>query len=186
MRIAWVTMLTCALAAVFAAAPAAGDDQDTLRRYAAGTWASMAAMTDPASGLPTDQLFADGRREVQTSTTNIGAYLWSAVAAERLGMIGKRELRERAAQTLTTLEGMERDGQSGGRATSWPVAAPRPGSRAAPWPGMAPQCRGVARRRGVPQRRTAPPVLAPASRRAGQWPPHGLRPKRTPAAARSP
>ena len=113
MRIAWVTMLACALTAAFAAAPAAGDDQDTLRRYAAGTWASMAAMTDPASGLPTDQLFADGRREVQTSTTNIGAYLWSAVAAERLGIIGKRELRERAAQTLTTLEGMERDAQSG-------------------------------------------------------------------------
>ena len=52
MRIAWATMLACALAAAFAAAPAAGDDQDTLRRYAAGTWASMAAMTDPASGLP--------------------------------------------------------------------------------------------------------------------------------------
>ncbi len=113
MRIAWATMLACALAAAFAAAPAAGDDQDTLRRYAEGTWASMAAMTDPASGLPTDQLFADGRREVQTSTTNIGAYLWSAVAAERLGIIGKRELRDRAARTLTTLEGMERDGASG-------------------------------------------------------------------------
>ena len=50
---------------------------------------------------------------MQTSTTNIGAYLWSAVAAERLGIIGRRELRERAARTLTTLEGMERDGPSG-------------------------------------------------------------------------
>ena len=88
MRIAWATMLACAVTAAFAAAPAAGDDRDTLRRYAAGTWASMAAMTDPASGLPTDQLHADGRREVQTSTTNIGAYLWSAVAAERVGIIG--------------------------------------------------------------------------------------------------
>ena len=77
MRIAWATMLACALAAAFAAAPAAGDDQDTLRRYAAGTWASMAAMTDPASGLPTDQLFADGRarsrRRRRTSARTCGA-----------------------------------------------------------------------------------------------------------------
>ena len=36
MRIAWATMLACALVAAFAAAPAAGDDRDTLRRYAAG------------------------------------------------------------------------------------------------------------------------------------------------------
>jgi hypothetical protein len=121
-----------ALAALLpATATAAADgDRDTLRRYAAGTWASMAAMTDPASGLPTDQLFTDGRREVQTSTTNIGAYLWSAVAAERIGLIGRRELRARIARTLTTLEGMERhpsgqffnwyDHRTGAKLTSWP------------------------------------------------------------------
>ena len=33
---------------------------------------------------------------MQTSTTNIGAYMWSAVAAERLGLIGRRELRRAA------------------------------------------------------------------------------------------
>ena len=38
-------------------------------------------MTDDESGLPTDQLNADGTRVPQTSTTNIGAYMWSAVAA---------------------------------------------------------------------------------------------------------
>jgi hypothetical protein len=37
----------------------------------------------PAGG----RLESDGTTSVQTSTTNIGAYMWSAVAAERLGFI---------------------------------------------------------------------------------------------------
>ena len=49
-------------------------------------------MTDERSGLPADILNADGTTSVQTSTTNIGAYMWSAVAAERLGFINEREL----------------------------------------------------------------------------------------------
>jgi hypothetical protein len=49
-------------------------------RYAEATWASFTAMVDTSSGLPTDQLNANGTTDVQTSTTNIGAYLWSAVA----------------------------------------------------------------------------------------------------------
>ena len=91
---------------------AAADDA-TLERYAAGTWASFEAMTDAATGLPTDQLLADGTRVPQTSTTNIGAYMWSAVAAERLGLIGRRELVTRLDRTLTTLERMERYGDTG-------------------------------------------------------------------------
>jgi hypothetical protein len=94
-------------------AGAATRDDRTLHRYAEGTWASLAAMTDAATGLPTDQLFIDGRREVQTSTTNIGAYMWSAVAAERLGIIGRRELTQRMERTLSTVERMERDRPSG-------------------------------------------------------------------------
>src|ERR1700760_2730474 len=92
-------VLVCVLAP--AARASANDD---LRDYARTTWASMAAMTDPQSGLPADSLNADGTTSVQTSTTNIGAYLWSAVAARRLGVIRGRELRERAGRTLTTLE----------------------------------------------------------------------------------
>ena len=65
-------------------------------------------MTDERSGLPADILNADGSRSVQTSTTNIGAYMWSAVAAERLGIIKKRELVERLSKTVATLERMER------------------------------------------------------------------------------
>src|SRR3954451_4679000 len=90
-----------------AIATAATDDA-TLARYARATWASFVAMTDPRSGLPTDQLHADGTRDVQTSDTNIGAYLWSAVAAERLGIISHDELVTRLSRTLTTLAHMER------------------------------------------------------------------------------
>jgi hypothetical protein len=88
-------------------------------------------MTDERSGLPADILEGDGGRSVQTSTTNIGAYLWSAVAAERLGIIDRDELERRAAQTLTTLEHMERhepsgqfynwyDHRDGAKLTRWP------------------------------------------------------------------
>ena len=70
-------------------------------------------MTDAESGLPADTLDDDGTRSVQTSTTNIGAYMWSALVAERLGIIGRRELVERLTRTVGTLERMERHGPSG-------------------------------------------------------------------------
>jgi hypothetical protein len=110
-----------------------GGDAAQLREYAQRTWASMAAMTDPASGLPADILEADGTTSVQTSTTNIGAYLWSAVAARRLGIISRQELVARTARTITTLEHMERygstgqfynwyDHHTGAKLTAWPPA----------------------------------------------------------------
>jgi hypothetical protein len=109
----------------------AAEGDATLQRYARDTWASFVAMTDERSGLPADILEGDGGRSVQTSTTNIGAYLWSAVAAERLGIIDRAELERRAAQTLTTLEHMERhepsgqfynwyDHRDGAKLTRWP------------------------------------------------------------------
>jgi hypothetical protein len=112
------------------AAGLSAQDRLTLHRYAVDTWASLAAMTDRRSGLPADSLGDDGVRSVQTSTTNIGAYLWSAVAAEQLGIIQKSELRQRLSTTLSTLERMERssggqffnwyDAGSGAVLTSWP------------------------------------------------------------------
>jgi hypothetical protein len=110
-----------------------GGDQQQLRQYAQRTWASMAAMTDPGSGLPADILNADGSTSVQTSTTNIGAYMWSAVAARRLGIIDRRELTARLSKTIATLEHMERfgdtgqfynwyDHRTGAKLTSWPPA----------------------------------------------------------------
>src|SRR3954471_23749687 len=106
--------LIVAIAVVLVLAqPAAASETGTLDRYAAGTWRSFAAMTDERSGLPPDTLNADGTTSVETSTTNIGAYMWSAVAAERLGLISRRELAARMDRTLTTLELMERHGPSG-------------------------------------------------------------------------
>ena len=102
-----------------------------LNDYAKRTWASFAAMTDPSSGLPADVLNSDGTTSVQTSTTNIGAYMWSAVAAHELGIISRRELTRRLSRTVTTLEHMERyrdtgqyynwyDHHTGEKLTAWP------------------------------------------------------------------
>ena len=81
------------------------------------------------------RLKKDGARSVQTSTTNIGAYLWSAVVAHRLGLIGRRELVMRVSRTLGTLERMERslggqyfnwyDHRTGEKLTYWPPARER-------------------------------------------------------------
>ena len=122
--------------AVFAAVaqPAAASDRGDdarLKRYAAGTWRSFDAMTDSRTGFPADKLEADGTRSVQTSTTNIGAYMWSAVVAERLGIIERAELTARMRRTIGTLEGLERhelsgqfynwyDHRSGEKLTRWP------------------------------------------------------------------
>ena len=97
------------VALLILAAPASASANDgDLREYARGTWASFVAMTDERTGLPADSLHKDGTRSVQTSTTNIGAYMWSAVVAHRLGLISRFELVKRLSKTLSTLKGMER------------------------------------------------------------------------------
>ncbi len=106
------------------------DAQQTLLRYAEDTWASFVAMVDEESGLPTDRLHVDGTRSVQTSTTNIGSYMWSALVAEELGFIDHGEVVSRLSKTLSTLEKMERhesgqyfnwlDHRSGEKLTRWP------------------------------------------------------------------
>lgn len=129
MRLRWIA----ALAAVLVLVPAAGASADSvsLRQVAQRTWKSFTAMTDARSGLPADVLEADGSTSVQTSTTNIGAYMWSAVAARRLGFIDSDELVQRLSRTLTTLEHMERyadtgqyynwyDHRTGEKLTYWP------------------------------------------------------------------
>ena len=64
------------------------------------------------SGLPADALRRDGEGwsipRMQTSPTNIAAYLWSTLAAERLGSSAGAEARSRLDRTLATLAGMER------------------------------------------------------------------------------
>src|SRR6185503_5516663 len=102
MRVRYVAALVATLLLV----PAAGASADplSLTQVAQRTWDSMAAMVDTDSGLPADVLNADGSTSVQTSTTNVGAYMWSAVAAQRLGFISKQELATRLKRTITTLE----------------------------------------------------------------------------------
>jgi hypothetical protein len=105
-----------ALVALLLCVPAAGASADStlsLRDVAHRTWDSFTAMVDTDSGLPADVLNADGTTSVQTSTTNIGAYMWSAVAANRLGFISKQELVSRLRPTISTLEHMERYGDTG-------------------------------------------------------------------------
>ena len=64
---------------------------DAARATPSDTWASFVAMTDPRHGPAGRQ--PRGRRDgsVQTSTTNIGAYMWSTVVAEALGIIDHDE-----------------------------------------------------------------------------------------------
>jgi hypothetical protein len=128
--VAWaIALLVWAPVQPAAAAPATPGE--TLQRYANDTWASFVAMVDDASGLPTDQLHSDGSREVQTSTTNIGAYMWSTLVAEQLGIISHEEVVSRLSTTISTLERMERhapsgqfynwyDHRTGAKLTTWP------------------------------------------------------------------
>ena len=123
-----------------AAQASSAGDAATLQRYGAATWQSFAAMTDEDSGLPADWLRYDGTRSVQTSTTNIGAYMWSALVAEELGVISHAEVVERLGTTITTLEGLERhapsgqfynwyDHRTGAKLTVWPPS----GAPLTPW-----------------------------------------------------
>jgi Putative glucoamylase/Protein of unknown function (DUF3131) len=121
--------ITVAALGLLLALANAGAAHAGMRQYAARTWASMAAMVDTPSGLPADILNRDGSTSVQTSPTDIGAYMWSAVAAERLGLISRRELRRRMAATLRSLGRMERyagqfynwyDHRDGTKLTDWP------------------------------------------------------------------
>jgi hypothetical protein len=91
-------------------------DLDLLRRWAADTWHSFEAMTDPDSGLPTDSIAGSldpGTRSGYTSPTNIGGLLWCTVAARDLGLVAADVCRERLGRTLATLARMEVHDESG-------------------------------------------------------------------------
>jgi hypothetical protein len=126
-----VPVVPAAGAAGTAPGAPASASEDVLERYAADTWRSFDAMTDPRSGLPADILAADGTRSVQTSTTNIGAYMWSTLVAREIGIVGRRETVERLSRTIASLERMERhepsgqyfnwyDHRTGQKLTTWP------------------------------------------------------------------
>jgi hypothetical protein len=91
-------------------------DRLLLRRYAVDTWRSMAAMVDPATNLAADNIdgrLTPGSRSAYTSPTNIGGYLWSAVAARDIGIISRQEASRRIGATLRTLARLPRHTDSG-------------------------------------------------------------------------
>jgi hypothetical protein len=94
-------------------APLAGAPAMT---WAADTWRSMTAMVAPQTGLPADNIdgnLAEASRAGYTSPTNIGSYIWSAVAARKLHVIGEREQTERISRALDALARMPRHTDSG-------------------------------------------------------------------------
>ena len=86
-------------------------------RWAADTWRSLVAMTDPKTGLPADNItesLAAGDRSGYTSPTNIGGYLWSDRRRPRpRHHHAAASARARLIQTLTTLLRMEHHEPSG-------------------------------------------------------------------------
>ncbi|MFL6130766.1 MAG: glucoamylase family protein [Mycobacteriales bacterium] len=91
-------------------------DPRRVRRWAADTWHSLVAMTDPVTGLPADNIpesLAPADRSGYTSPTNIGGYMWSAVVARDLGLITPGECNRRVRRTLTTLLRMAHHEPSG-------------------------------------------------------------------------
>lgn len=127
--------LAIALPGRAAARPAgdalSGGERATLLRYAADTWQSFVAMTDPATGLPADNIDATTKtRAAYTSPTNIAAYIWATLAARDLQIIQPSDARARIAQTLDTLSRLERDHgfyfnwydpATGAKLTTWPA-----------------------------------------------------------------
>jgi hypothetical protein len=117
------TMGLTALPASDAATPPGRDSpvsapsqRDVLKEYLADTWTSFEAMVVPATGLPADNVGGDlapASRSGFTSPTNIGAYLWSTVAARDTGLISAAEAKQRLARTVRTVAGLERNEHSG-------------------------------------------------------------------------
>jgi hypothetical protein len=106
-------------------------DRILLESYARDTWKSLDAM---ASGgvLPSDALCRAGGEWTSagyTSPTDIAAYLWSTLAAERLGLITREDAGRRLARTLEAVGRLERshdffynwyDARTGERLKTWP------------------------------------------------------------------
>ncbi len=113
--------LSLALALIIALAtvgPTAGatPQRETLQRWASHTWAGFVAMTNPETGLPSDNIGGDlapASRSTYTSPTNIGMYVWATLAARDLRLITPREARQRIADTLDSVAALERHEPSG-------------------------------------------------------------------------
>ena len=95
---------------------ARSDRTATLERWAADTWAGFVAMTNPQTGLPSDNIGGEldpATRSHYTSPTNIAMYIWATIAARDLQIITPSEARARIAVTLDSIGAMERHEPSG-------------------------------------------------------------------------
>jgi hypothetical protein len=136
LRLAGVAVLAAALLSPLApatAAPTSGSSPHL--SLVRDTWRSFDAMTVPETGMPADNIGGDldpATRSAYTSPTNIGSYLWSAIVAEDLGVISRRDLVSRTKTTLSSLARLQRHPASGQyynwydpvtleRLTTWPV-----------------------------------------------------------------
>jgi hypothetical protein len=113
-QLALISGLCAQVSSLAARAEAPGLDapqRETLRRYARDTWRSFEAMTRGLA-LPSDKLHRDRHGQwvttPLTTPTNIGAYLWSIVAAEKLGIISAEEGLRRTERMLTALGRVKR------------------------------------------------------------------------------
>jgi hypothetical protein len=112
LSLALASMLLVALAGPATAA----NPRSTLERWAADTWTGFVAMTNPATGLPSDNIGGNldpESRAAYTSPTNIGMYIWATLAARDLQLITPAEARERVAVTLDSVARLERHEASG-------------------------------------------------------------------------
>jgi len=131
-------LLVLAVLAAVALPSAASSKQDppspaqrvVLATYAADTWHSFLMLTNEATGLPSDNVSAEGVRAKYTSPTNIATYIWAVLAARDLQLITPNEAESRIAVTLRTLATLERshgqfynwyDPDTGARLRIWPV-----------------------------------------------------------------
>ena len=108
--------LTALLALVLAMPVSAANPKATLQRWAADTWGSFVAMTNPDTGLPSDNIEGDldpASRAAYTSPTNIGMYIWATLSARDLQLITPQDARARIATTLDSVAALERHEESG-------------------------------------------------------------------------
>jgi hypothetical protein len=101
--------------ALTAPPPDSDDDAAFLMQVARDTWRGLAALVDREHGLPVDHVTLAGgvaaeRAQVgdYTSPSNVGLWLMSVVAAERLGLIDRSAALGLVEAALATLEGLER------------------------------------------------------------------------------
>ncbi|MBU0677604.1 MAG: DUF3131 domain-containing protein [Verrucomicrobia bacterium] len=79
------------------------EDYAYLRSVAEDTWACIADLVHPETGMPEDS----SRRSGKTSVSNLGLYLSDVAAAWKMGFITRKEAAERIRRTLSSISKLE-------------------------------------------------------------------------------